>query len=107
MAGVEIREVHGGGGVREFVAVQAPLYARDPNYAAPPDFDTAREPFWAHAERGLFVARRGRRPVGRVAAIANHLHNGTWHDRVAFFGLFECEDDRETATALVDLAAAW
>jgi len=102
--------VQGARGIREFVAAQAPLYARDPNFAAPPDFyaarrlDPAREPFWAHAERGLFVARRGRRVVGRVAAIANHLHNGTWHDRVAFFGLFDCEDDRQAATALLDLA---
>jgi ribosomal protein S18 acetylase RimI-like enzyme len=113
MGSVEIREVPGRRGVREFVAVQGPLYADDPSYAAPPDFyvarrlDPTREPFWAHAERGLFVARRGRRAVGRVAAIANHLHNGTWHDRVAFFGLFECEDDPATARALLDLAAAW
>ncbi|MBI5480075.1 MAG: GNAT family N-acetyltransferase [Deltaproteobacteria bacterium] len=113
MGRVEVREVQGRRGIREFVAAQAPLYAHDPNYAAPPDFylarrlDPTREPFWAHAERGLFVARRGRRAVGRVAAIANHLHNGTWHDRVAFFGLFECEDDCETAAALLDLAAAW
>lgn len=110
---VEVREVSGWRGIREFVAVQAPLYARDPNYAAPPDLytrrrlDPAREPFWAHAERALFVARRGRRAVGRVAAIVNHLHNGTWHDRVAFFGLFECEEDRTTARALLDLAAGW
>jgi ribosomal protein S18 acetylase RimI-like enzyme len=113
MARIEVREVQGWRGVREFVAVQAPLYADDPNYAALPDLyvmrrlDRSREPFWAHAERALFVARRDGRAVGRVAAIANHLHNGTWHDRVAFFGLFECEDDRGTATALLDLAAAW
>jgi ribosomal protein S18 acetylase RimI-like enzyme len=113
MTTVEVREVRGARGVREFVAAQAPLYARDPNFAAPPDvyvarrLDEGREPFWAHAERALFVARRGRRPVGRVAAIANHLHNGTWRDRVAFFGLFESEDDPATAAALLDLAAAW
>ena len=73
--------------------MQAPLYADDPSYAALPDLylmrRLARDPVWAHAERALFVARRGRRAVGRIAAIANHLHNGTWHDRVCFFGLFE------------------
>jgi ribosomal protein S18 acetylase RimI-like enzyme len=111
MTRVEVREVEGWGGIREFVAVQAPLYADDPNYAAPPDLYVmrrlARDPFWAHAERALFVARRGRRAVGRIAAIANHLHNGTWHDRVCFFGLFESEDDRATGAALLDIAAGW
>jgi len=111
MRPVEVREVQGWRGIHEFVAAQAPLYRGDPNYAAPPDLYVMRrlasDPFWAHAERALFVARRGRRAAGRIAAIANHLHNGTWHDRVCFFGLFECEDDRATAAALVDVAAGW
>jgi GNAT superfamily N-acetyltransferase len=45
--------------------------------------------------------------VGRIAAIANRLHNETHDDRVGFFGFFEAEDDSAVADALFEAAAAW
>lgn len=45
--------------------------------------------------------------VGRVAAIHNRLHNDTHHDRVGFFGFFECVNDFQVAGPLLDAAAAW
>jgi GNAT superfamily N-acetyltransferase len=64
-------------------------------------------PFFEHADAGYFLARRGARVVGRIAAIENRSHNEIHEDRVGFFGFFECEDDRAVATALFDAAAAW
>ena len=37
--------------------------------------DPRRNPFYDHADLELFLARRGRRVVGRVAAIVNRRHN--------------------------------
>ena len=62
--------------------------------------DPAKNPFWKHARRTLFLARRGDRVVGRIAAIADDEHNRVHADRTAFFGFFECENDPEAARAL-------
>lgn len=69
--------------------------------------DTKRNPFYARADRALFVARRGGAAVGRIAAIENRAHNEFHADRVGFFGFFECADDPKAARALFDAAAAW
>ncbi|MES2125048.1 MAG: N-acetyltransferase, partial [Gemmatimonadota bacterium] len=42
-----------------------------------------------------------------IAAISNRLHNEIHHDKVAFFGFFECVNDFRVAAALLDTAAAW
>jgi GNAT superfamily N-acetyltransferase len=66
-----------------------------------------KNPFFEHAEAEYFLAERGDRVVGRIAAIANRLHNETHDDRVGFFGFFEAEDDSAVADALFEAAAAW
>lgn len=45
--------------------------------------------------------------VGRIAAIANRLHNEVHGDTVGFFGFFESVADQAVADALFDAAAAW
>jgi GNAT superfamily N-acetyltransferase len=67
----------------------------------------SRNPFFEHAEAEYFLAEREGEVVGRIAAIANRLHNETHDDRVGFFGFFECVDDPEVARALFDSAAVW
>jgi GNAT superfamily N-acetyltransferase len=69
--------------------------------------DPARNPFFGHAERELFLARRGGRVVGRIAAIHDRLHNETHGDRVGIFGFLESVDDPAVAGALFDAAAVW
>lgn len=71
------------------------------------DLDAKGNPFYRKAERELFVALRDGRPVGRIAAIHNRRHNEHHHDRVGFFGFFECADDPAAAAALLDAAAGW
>jgi hypothetical protein len=72
------------------------------------DVDTVlsrtKNPFFEHAEAEYFLAERGDRVVGRIAAIANRLHNETHGDRVGFFGFFESENDSAVADALFDAA---
>ncbi len=64
-------------------------------------------PFLAAAgELEPILAWRGGRPVGRIAAIRNRLHNEYHGDRTGFFGFFDFEDD-EVAAALFSAAAAW
>ena len=96
-----------------FHALRPALYRDDPAFVRPLAgearlaIDTARHPFWQHAERQAFLARRNGRVVGRVAAIIDRLHNEHYGDRTGFFGFFECEDDPEAARALLKAAADW
>jgi GNAT superfamily N-acetyltransferase len=66
-----------------------------------------KNPFFQHAEAAYFLAERDGAVVGRIAAIANRLHNETHGDLVGFFGFFECEHRQETADALFAQAATW
>ncbi|MBQ7608715.1 MAG: hypothetical protein IJU76_12220 [Desulfovibrionaceae bacterium] len=64
-------------------------------------------PFWEHAERKLFLVRRGERWIGRIAAIIDHAYNAYAGTRCGYFGFFECAEDREAAHALLHAAADW
>ena len=65
-----------------------------------------KNPFFAHADVELLLARRDRRIVGRIAAIDDHLHNQAHGDNVAMFGFFEA-DDEAAAHALLAAVETW
>jgi GNAT superfamily N-acetyltransferase len=96
-----------------FIAVPAPLYQGDPCYVRPlrrevhAMLDPSRNPWHRHAEMALFVARRGRQPVGRIAAIRDHSYDQVQAERVGIFGFFECVDDHGCAAALLGEAERW
>ncbi len=54
-----------------------------------------------------FLAERDGAVVGRIAAIANRLHNEFHGDKVGFFGFFESEDQQPVADQLLNAAADW
>ncbi len=89
------------------------LYKDDPNWVPPliadrkKLLDPEKNPFWQHAEIGMFLAKRDGKIVGRIAAITNETHNRIHEDRVGFFGFFESEDRISTAHALFAAAAEW
>jgi hypothetical protein len=60
----------------------------------------------AAGELAAFLALRDGRPVGRIAAIRNRLHNEYHGDRTGFFGFFDFDDD-DTAGALFAAAGDW
>jgi GNAT superfamily N-acetyltransferase len=66
-----------------------------------------KNPFFEHAEAEYFLAERNGEVVGRIAAIANRLHNEFHHDKVGFFGFFEAVNDPAVAGALLDAARDW
>jgi GNAT superfamily N-acetyltransferase len=66
-----------------------------------------QHPFWQHAERKLFIAKKSGKSVGRIAAISNHNYNEFHTENMGFFGFFDCVDDEETAKELFNKAALW
>ena len=116
MAALEIRPVRGRAEFSAFLELPWRLYRGDPNWVPPLRssvrelLDPRRHPFYdggAAAQRELFVAWEGRRPVGRIAAIVNHAHNRFHGESVGFFGFFECEDRQDAASGLLRAASEW
>jgi hypothetical protein len=90
-----------------------PPYAGDPHFVVPlladclDRWDPRVDPFFEHAQVQHFVAERGGRDVGRIAATVDRVQDQVHADRTGLFGWFECEDARPTAHALLDAAASW
>jgi GNAT superfamily N-acetyltransferase len=106
--------------LRDFVAVQWVIQRGDPNAVPPLKGDllgnrllglvgllTPRHPYHRHAEVIHFLARAGRKLLGRVSAAVNRRFNDHYGERIGFFGFFECVDDFSVAKALLDRAREW
>ncbi len=110
---VDISPVRSSADRRAFVELPFRLYRDDPLWVPPLRsdirelIDPERHPFHRHSEVELFIARRGGRVIGRIAAIHNRRHLQYHDDEAGFFGLFESERDEEIAGALLDTASRW
>jgi GNAT superfamily N-acetyltransferase len=99
---------------REFLAFPYRLYREDPYWVAPlwiaqrELFDTAKHPFWGHAELERFVARNAAgQTVGRIAAIVDRNFNEFHQEQAGFFGFLETINDLEVLQALLEAAGNW
>lgn len=110
---VEVVPVRGARLRREFILLPYRFYRDNPCWVPPLIADEKNfirpgvNPFLANNTVELFLARRGARTVGRIAAVLNRDHQRQHRDRCGFFGLFECADDPAAAAALAGAAGAW
>lgn len=99
--------------LRRFVTFPWRIYRGDPNWVPPliggqmDKLTPGRNPFWANAERALWLAERDGQPVGTIAAIIDHGHNRALGQAVGTFGFFECVNDQAVADLLLGTAADW
>ncbi|MEV6594876.1 GNAT family N-acetyltransferase [Streptomyces acidicola] len=95
----------------DFIRLPYQLYKAHPHWVAPLEVERRqflnrrRNPYLRQSDVGCFVARRGRVPVGRVAAIIGP--EGTASQCQGHVGFFECVDDQAVARALWEQAVAW
>ncbi len=110
---ITISPVRTAADLRTFITMVWAIYKDDAQWVPPiiadrkKLLDRACNPFYKHAEMELFLARDGRKVVGRIAAIVNHAHNTIHNDRVGFFGFFESVNDRRVSDALLKTAERW
>ena len=110
---VEIRRVESKGDRKQFLDLPYRLYSTEKRWVPPlrlerkEHIDPDKNPFFEHAEVQFFLAWRDVRVVGRISAHVDRNLNEFQDNRWGLFGFFECEDDPETARALVDTAEAW
>ncbi len=53
-----------------------------------------------HGSITAFIAERGGRPIGRIAAVVNRSHNQYHKDKTGFFGFFDCVNEPAVVQAL-------
>jgi hypothetical protein len=98
---------------KAFIALPFRLYSLDPNWVPPlwvdmkERLDEKRHPFFNQAKVQLFIARRGSRIAGRVAALVDEAHNRFHGEKAAGFGFLDFEEDEEVAAALLGRVAEW
>ena len=96
-----------------WLALPSAIMSGDPNWIAPLDIQERRRispggnPFFTFGEAELFIAWRDGLPVGRISAQVNSRHIARYADATGHFGFFDCHDDQEAATALVEAARNW
>ena len=106
-ARLELQRVATAAQRREFVELPYHLYAGHPSWVPPLRRDEQRRlsprhnPFFEHADLQLWLAARGGRAVGRVAAIDDRLHNQVHGEAVTWFGFLEA-DGADAARLLLD-----
>jgi hypothetical protein len=110
-AALSIRKVETRADFETFVRFPWSVYKGDP-YWVPPllsaqrhKLDKTKGAAWEYMEGDYFIAWRGEKPVGTIAAFINHRHNDYWDEHIGFFGCFEVNDDQEAAAALLETAA--
>jgi GNAT superfamily N-acetyltransferase len=96
-----------------FIKLPWRLYRNEPRWVPPliserkRHLDRKHNPFFLHAEAEYFLAWRDGEVVGRITAHIdrrlNEFHDNDW----GMFGFFECEENSETAHALLSTAEAW
>ena len=89
------------------------IYRNDPAWVPPlilerkAFLDRKRHPFYQHGDAALFLAWHNREIVGRIMASDDPNYNSLHQTSVGCFGLFECIDNREVASALFEAASNW
>ena len=99
--------------VGRFVDIPFRLYAGHPQWVPPlksgvaKSLDRRHHPFYERSDAVFFLAKRGGRDVGRVAALENRPFNDHHGVKHANFYFFDCDDDPDAAAALLDCVFEW
>ena len=113
--------------VDDFIRLPFSIYRNISQWVPPLQMDERRRlspkhfPFYRHSRAAFFLAYQqsgpidGRsnpvdertRPIGRLAVLDNHRYNEFNKTKTAFFYLFECENNKDAATALFDAGFDW
>ncbi|MBY0499136.1 MAG: N-acetyltransferase [Nitrosomonas sp.] len=96
----------------KFIDVPWHIYANDPMWVPPLRLErrfhfSRYNPFFKHGEWQAWVAFQNGRPVGRISAQIDSLHQERYGADSGHFGLMECIDNSEVFAALMLHAEAW
>ena len=106
--------------LQAFVDVPWTLFRGDPHWTPPLRAEllgsrllgiigllTSKHPYHRAADVTHFIARDGRRLLGRASAAVNHRYNDHYGVRIGFFGFFDVCEDYSVAAGLLDCCREW
>jgi GNAT superfamily N-acetyltransferase len=110
---LEVRPVRGSRERRVFLTFPWRIYAGDPNWVPPLLPERARRidprtgAFFERGEAELFIAWRGREPVGTICAGEDKELNAGTRRAESLFGFFECVKEYEVAETMLQRVILW
>ena len=109
---IEIREVTGKKSLKTFIKVPWSIYKDDPNWIPPllserKEAFSSKHPYFKHAVWRAWIAYQDGKPVGRISAQIDDLHQQRYNNKTGFFGLIEAPDDDAVFSALFETAENW
>ncbi len=109
---IDIKEVSGKQALDIFIRVPWEIYKDDPNWVAPLIIErrealSPKNPFFEHAQWCAWIAYLDGKPVGRISAQIDELHQQRYDTQTGFFGLIEAIDNDDVFKALFDTAEGW
>lgn len=113
MARVVVREVENKRDLKKFVKVPFRVHRNHAEWVPPLILDRMqflnreKNPYFDHAEVGLWIAEVDGEPVGRISAQIDQRWDEFRGGNDGQFGFFETIDDAEVANALLDTGCEW
>jgi hypothetical protein len=99
--------------VEDFLHLPFSIYRDIPQWVPPLEMDERarlnpkRFPFYRHSQAAFFIAYESSRAIGRLAVLDNRHYNEYNEETTAFFYLFECENNLQSANGLFTAAFDW
>lgn len=98
--------------IGQFVRVPQGILSHDGNWVPPLLLErrmhlSKANPYFKHARWRSWIAYRNGMAVGRISAQIDQLHLERYHDATGFFGMFDTENDPNTARTLLETAESW
>lgn len=112
MKNIEIRQVTGKQLLKTFIRVPWDIYKDDPQWVPPllierKEAFSSKHPYFKHAIWRAWIAYQDGKPVGRISAQIDELHQQRYGNKTGFFGLIEAPDDPDIFRALFATAENW
>ncbi len=109
---IEIRAVTDKKALKTFIRVPWHIYRDDPNWIPPllmerKDALSSKHPFFQHASWQAWIAYQDGKPVGRISAQIDQLHQERYGNHTGFFGLIEAPDEPAVFSVLLGTAEQW
>jgi hypothetical protein len=113
MEKITVKEVHTKAELNKFIAFPDKLYNGN-KYRVPQlhifeksTLSPKKNPAFEFCEARYWLAFKGKKTVGRIAAILNHKANEIWQEKNMRFGWFDFIDDYEVSAALLKKVEEW
>lgn len=110
---ITIHQVQSKAEFRQFIQVPFDLYPRSSNWVPPIKADEMsvfhpdKNPAYRDSQAAFWLARDGKKNVGRICAILNRPAQERWNNKLGRFSFVNFIDDERVSTALFQTAEDW